>query len=359
VSSTPRRRARRAGANGDERSVTLQDVATRAGVSLATASRVLAGGARRVGDEISRRVTRAATELGYTANLQARAVATGRSNLVGVVVHDIADPYFSSVAAGLMEVLHARDLAVTLSATLGDPTREREYVALARAQRARGLVLVGTRVDDDGLTTALRREVDLFQRGGGRAVCIGQDQLGTDTVVPENEAGARKLAQALVQQGYKRFAVLAGPKGWVTARDRLRGFSAGLRRSGIELDDAHVAYGPFDRDGAYEAMSAVLAMRIRRPFCVFAVNDVMAVGALSRARAERLAVPGDIAIAGFDDIPTLRDVHPPLTTVRLPLAAMGRMAAEALLHDEAAPARVMPVAGEVVLRESTTRLPRR
>jgi LacI family transcriptional regulator len=103
----------------------------------------------------------------------------------------------------------------------------------------------------------------------------------------------------------------------------------------------------------------VLAMRIRRPFCVFAVNDVMAVGALSRARAEGLAVPGDIAIAGFDDIPTLRDVHPPLTTVRLPLAAMGRMAAEVLLEDVPPQARVMPVAGEVVLRESTTRSQRR
>jgi LacI family transcriptional regulator len=105
-------------------------------------------------------------------------------------------------------------------------------------------------------------------------------------------------------------------------------------------------------------MSAVLAARGRRPKCVFAVNDVMAVGALARVRVEGLTVPVDIALAGFDDIPTLRDVHPPLTTVRLPLAAMGRTAANLVL-DDAPNVRVVPIAGEVVLRESTARSRRR
>lgn len=349
----PRRRT-----TSNHRAVTLQDVADRAGVSLATVSRVLGSGERRVGDELMARVTQVAAELGYIANIHARAVATGRSTTVGVVVHDIADPYFSTIAAGLMEVAHANDLAVTLSVTLGDPAREHKYVALMRAQRARAVVLVGTRFADEPITVAVRDELAAFRRAGGRAVCISQNALGIDTVEPENEAGARDLARALVTQGHRTFAVLAGPRELLTVRDRLAGFSAGLSEAGIALRPEHVVHGPFNRDGGYEAMSAVLAARGRRPKCVFAVNDVMAVGALARARVEGLAVPVDIALAGFDDIPTLRDVHPPLTTVRLPLAAMGRTAANLVL-DDAPTVRVVPIAGEVVLRESTARSRRR
>jgi len=127
------------------RRVTLQDVADRAGVSLTTASRVVNEGSRRVGPQLAQRVNQAVAELGYTANLQARAVATGQSTLVGVVVHDIADPYFSSIAAGLIEVADARRLLVCMSSTAATEAAEREYVALMRAQRARAVILIGRR----------------------------------------------------------------------------------------------------------------------------------------------------------------------------------------------------------------------
>jgi LacI family transcriptional regulator len=192
-----------------------------------------------------------------------------------------------------------------------------------------------------------------------------------DTILPENAAGAEALAQAMVALGHRRFAVLAGPRGLLTARDRLDGFRAGLAAWSVPLDPARVIYGPFTRDGGYEAMSAILAGTEPLPDCVFAVTDVMAMGALARLRAGGLQVPADIALAGFDDIGTLRDVYPPLTTVRLPLKRMGEMAA-GLVLSEAGPAglvlseagdpvperqpRVIPVPGEVILREST--LPR-
>jgi len=129
--------------------VTLQDVADHAGVSLATASRVMNEGPRRVAPLLADRVRTAVAELGYTANLQARAVATGQSTLVGVVVHDIADPYFSSIAAGLIEVADARQLLVCMSSTPAAEAAEREYVALMRAQRARAVILIGSRTDDE------------------------------------------------------------------------------------------------------------------------------------------------------------------------------------------------------------------
>jgi len=334
--------------------VTLQDVADRAGVSLTTASRVVNEGPRRVGPRLAQRVNQAVAELGYTANLQARAVATGQSTMIGVVVHDIADPYFSSIAAGLIEVADARRLLVCMSSTSATETAEREYVALMRAQRARAVILIGSRSDDAGARDALRAEIAAFTRSGGRAVAVGQDLLGVDTVLPENAAGAEALARAMVALGHRRFAVLAGPRGLLTARDRLDGFRAGLAAWDVPL--TRVVHGPFTRDGGYEAMSAVLAAAEPLPDCVFAVTDVMAMGALARLRAGRYQVPADIALAGFDDILTLRDVYPPLTTVRLPLKRMGEMAAGLVLAETAEAAvgpRVVPVHGEVILREST------
>ena len=353
--------------------VTLQDVADRAGVSLTTASRVVNEGSRRVGPGLAQRVNQAVAELGYTANLQARAVATGQSTMVGVVVHDIADPYFSSIAAGLIEVADARQLLVCMSSTAATEAAEREYVALMRAQRARAVILIGSRTDDTAAREALRAEIAAFTRSGGRAVAVGQDLLGVDTVLPENAAGAEALARAMVALGHRRFAVLAGPRGLLTARDRLDGFRAGLAAWNVPLDPAQVVHGAFTRDGGYEAMGAVLAAagpeQAPLPDCVFAVTDVMAMGALARLRAGGLQVPADIALAGFDDIGTLRDVYPPLTTVRLPLKRMGEMAAGLVLADPHAagswPAghgrrsqpRVIPVPGEVILRDSTPRGP--
>jgi LacI family transcriptional regulator len=278
--------------------------------------------------------------------------------MVGVVVQDIADPYFSSIAAGLIAVADACGLLVCMSSTPASEAAERAYVALMRAQRARAVILVGSRTDDATARAALGEEVAAFARQGGRAVCVGQPLLGVDTIVPENAAGADALARALAALGHRRFAVLAGPREVLTARDRAEGFRAGLAGWPAVLDPASVVHGAFTRDGGYEAMSAVLAAGGPRPDCVFAVNDVMAVGALARLRAAGLEVPADIAVAGFDDILTLRDVTPPLTTVRLPLRRMGEMAANLVLADgDPGHPRVVPVPGEVIIRDST--LPRR
>jgi len=343
----------------DGQRVTLQDVADRAGVSLTTASRVVNEGSRRVGQALADRVNKAVTDLGYTANLQARAVATGQSTMVGVALRDISDPYFSSIAAGLIEVADSQvesggRLLVCMTSTAAHEGAERKYVALMRAQRARAVVLVGSRSDNAAGREELRAELDAFTRSGGRAACIGQDLLGIDTVLPENRAGAEALARALAALGHRRFAVLAGPRSLLTAQDRTGGFRDGLSAWSVPLDPALVVHGDLSRDGGYQAMSEILAAGEPLPGCVFAVSDIMAVGALARLRAAGIDVPGDIALAGFDDISTLRDVYPPLTTVRLPLKRLGEIAARLVLGDDAPrQPRVVPVPGEVVLRDST------
>jgi LacI family transcriptional regulator len=339
--------------------VTLQDVADRAGVSLTTASRVVNDGSRKVGKALADRVHRAVADLGYTANLQARAVATGQSTMIGVALRDISDPYFSSIAAGLIEIAdnhiaeHGR-LLVCMTSTAAHEQAEREYVALMRAQRARAVVLVGSRSDNTAARDELRAELKAFTGSGGRAACIGQDLLDVDTVRPENRAGAEALARALAALGHRRFAVLAGPRSLLTGQDRTNGFRDGLNAWSVPLEAARVVHGELSRDGGYQSMSEILAAGEPLPDCVFAVSDIMAVGALARLRAAGLSVPGDIALAGFDDILTLRDVYPPLTTVRLPLKRLGEIAARLVLDDDAPPRpRVVPVPGEVVLRDST------
>lgn len=344
--------------------VTLDDVAREAGVSLATASRVLNGSTRTVGEALSERVADAAARLDYTPNAQAQAMARGRSDVVGLVVHDIADPYFSSIAAGLMTRAAGADVIVTLAVTDGSREREVAQVAALRRQRVRAVVLVGSRWQDLASLTALRAELDAFRASGGRVAAVTQDVLDVDTVLLGNEAGAAALARALLGAGYREFVVLGGPPDLLTAAERTRGFVDTLAEAGVGPGERRVVPSPFTRDGAHDALTRLLGSPGRprtgggAPPCVFAANDVMAVGAIAALRDAGLQVPGDVAVAGFDDIPTLRDVSPALTTVRLPLADIGGAVFDLLDAPEPAQRRVELVEGEVLLRASTPPLTR-
>ncbi|WP_424530525.1 LacI family DNA-binding transcriptional regulator [Sphaerisporangium viridialbum] len=333
--------------------VTLEDVARDAGVSLATASRVLNGSSRQVGAAMRARVESSAARLGYRVDATAQALARGASNVVGLVIQDLTDPYFAAIADGAIRAADLHDMVVTIGTTYRDPQREIALVATLNAQRARAVLIAGSRVVDDAMIRSLRAELDFYRASGGRVAMIGQDLLGTDTVTPLNHDGARKLAVALAGQGHRRFAVLAGPPNLYTAIDRAAGFAQGLRE--LDLPAPIVVNGGFDRDGGYDAAVELVSMETGAT-CVFAVNDVMAVGALAAFREQGVDVPGDLSMAGFDDIASLRDLAPALTTVRLPLARMGSLALDLALSPDDVPRRT-PVEGEVVLRESVRKLP--
>ena len=330
---------------------TLLDVAREAGVSLATASRALNGSARKVREDLRVRVLEAAAQLDYTANAQAQAVARGRSGVVGLLVHDIADPYFSSIAAGVMRAAEEHGLLVTLASTGRDHERELSYLASLRGQRACAVILAGSREDRPEGEEQLAQALSSFEAGGGRVAMISQDRLPVDTVVPENRDGARELAERLLELGHRSFAVLGGPPDLLTAQDRVAGFTGALARAGVEVDGG-VLHGSFTRDGGYASMAELLD-RGTRARCVFAVNDVMAVGAMSALRDRGIAMPGQVCVAGFDDIVTSRDVTPSLTTVRLPLEAVGASALDLVLRPSSPAPRVQRVRGEVLLRAST------
>jgi LacI family transcriptional regulator len=335
---------------------TLADVARRAGVSLATASRAFNGSAtRQVGESLRTRVHQAAAELDYSPNAQAQAMARGSTATLGLVVHDIADPYFASIAAGVTAAAAARGLLVSVASTQRDPAAELRHVELLRQQRAQAVVLAGSRLDDTALIDPMRAALRAFTRAGGRVACIGQDVLGVNTVVVENRLGSAALAGALHGIGHRRFAILAGPPGHLTARDRSEGFCYALSEHGAEPAAYHVVACEFTRDGGYAATAALLdAAGGQAPVdCLFAVNDVMALGALAALRDAGLRVPHDIGVAGFDDIDSLRDVIPGLTTVRLPMTEMGAAVVDLALDGDPDTVRRVRIRGELVLREST------
>jgi len=340
--------------NGVGETVTLVQVADAAGVSVATASRALNGsGGRKVGEDLRLRVLDAAARLHYSPNTQAQAVARGRTSVVGLIVHDIADPYFSSIAAGVTEEAERHGLMVTLATAHRDPDRELEYLRMLRSQRAQATVIAGSRFEDKQAIAALGDELARYTASGGRVAMISQKRLPVDTVLVENRSACRALARALHELGHRRFAVLAAPTRLLTSTERVAGFRDELARLGCPVPREQVFRAAFTRDGGYAAMDEALRSGVDAT-CVFAVNDVMAVGAMAAARDHGLRLPDDLAIAGFDDIATLRDIIPSLTTVRLPLEEMGRQALALTLREPGDEPRTLRISGEVVLRDSTS-----
>jgi LacI family transcriptional regulator len=333
--------------------VTLSQVALEAGVSIATASRAFNGSSNRiVRADLRERVLAAAERLRYVPDSNAQAMARGRTTSLGLIVHDIADPYFSSIAAGVTIAAERVNLAVTLANTQHDPLREPKFVEVLTRQRARAIVLAGGRRDDGEADDLMRRALEDFRRSGGSVTLIGQPLLGVDTVVIANRSSAAALARALHERGYRRFGVLAGPTNHLTAMDRSAGFTEALQDLGSPVAAAAVITSEFTRDGGYAGMRHLLRTGPRVDL-VFAVNDVMAIGAIAAARDGGVHVPQDLAVAGFDDIVTLRDITPALSTVHIPLVNIGIAATELALAPPTDQPRIIHINGTVTLREST------
>lgn len=339
--------------------VRLEDVAQRAGVSLATASRVL-NGTTHVREDLRERVLSAAADLAYAPNAHAQALAGLSHRTVGVVCHDIGDPYSAAVARGVMRVADQNGLLVMFASTFRDPAKEIAYVSMLRAQRPSAIVLIGSGFEDRAWERALAAELEPYRRGGGQVAVISRHRnLRVDTVQPDNRAGAKALAEAMLRLGHRRFAVLTGPRPMTIVADRLNGFSEGLAVSGIELSERDIFEAPVSRDGGYAAANDLLAAK-HRATCVFAIADILAIGALTALREAGRSVPEDVSLAGFDDIPLARDMSPPLTTVALPLERLGEQAMElALTGTRGVRSRVRRLPAEVVLRASTARRRRR
>ncbi|MDX3526659.1 LacI family DNA-binding transcriptional regulator [Streptomyces sp. ID05-39B] len=336
--------------------MTLRDVARSAGVSQATASRVLNGSVRNVRQANVDRVLAAAAELDYEPHLSAQAIARGSTNIAALVVSGVDDPYFSSIAAGVTQVAEAAGLIVTMAVADRSPERELQIVSTLRGMRPRAIILTGSRIDGTDTRDALLEELDAYREAGGSVVLISQHDLPFRTVSIDNYGGARQLARALVGLGYRRFAVVRADAGLRTSRDRCDGFVDGLREFNLGVDERFVVEAEFSRRGGGAAARELVRQGLDGTELVFAVSDVMAIGAMTAFRDAGLVPGRDIAVAGFDDIGPAVDVVPELTSVNVPLRQVGLRAMEVALSGDDA-SRIVPIATNVVLRESTPVLP--
>lgn len=336
--------------------VTLQDVARVAGVSITTASRVLNGGVRpHVRADNERRVLEAASSLGYAVNLAAQAVVRGQGGSIAVLVRDNADAYFSyfsPIATGLLHAADEAGLVVTVGSTANDRERVLKMIASLRGHRPRAMIIAGSRAVDDGYTDEMTKALQQYEAEGGRVVLISQLGLPFDTITVEDLRAGRDLAVELHRSGYRRFAVMAGPPDLLTARHRSQGVITALKKLGVPISQRNVVHCTMSRDGGYEAAGELLDRNFDAEV-VIAVHDSMAFGVLARFREASLSLPGDIAVAGFDDIPALRDVTPALTTVRLPWLEVGRLALERATAEQPEQPFSAVLPGRVIIREST------
>lgn len=331
---------------------TLTDVAKRAGVSPATASRVLSRSSYGVAEGLRERVLAAAAELSYVPNAHARALANNSTSTIGVITGDVSDPYFSEIVRGIQRVAGEAGRLVTICNTYRDPAWELSYVELLHAQRVEAIILAGSGLDNRDHNRKMAARLEAFEGSGGRVSLIGRHQLAGDNVLPDNFGGARTLGEALLGLGHRRFGVISGPLLLTSTYDRTAGFRAALDKAGVDLPPEYVVESDLSRDGGMRAAAELLELE-QLPTAIFAMNDQLAIGVLAAFCERGVAVPDQVSLAGFDDIPVTRDLTPQLSTVRLPLVEIGERAMRMALAPGGSGLRVEHLAAEVILRAST------
>ncbi|MFE7753041.1 LacI family DNA-binding transcriptional regulator [Streptomyces sp. NPDC057428] len=347
--------------------VTLADVAARARVSPATVSRVLNGNYP-VATSTRERVLRAVDDLDYVLNGPASSLAAATSDLVGILVNDIADPFFGIMAGAAQSQIGGpgdgsgraggEKLAVVCN-TGGSPERELTYLTLLQRQRAAAVLLTGGALEDPAHQAAMAAKLTKLADAGTRIVLCGRPPLEEgDAVLAalafDNRGGARRLTEHLIGLGHRRIGYIAGPLERTTTRHRLEGHREALKAAGLYGDEENVTvHGPYDRSSGYDA---ALELLCREPglTAVVAANDTVALGACAALRDRGLRIPEDVSVAGFDDLPFSVDAVPALTTVRLPLFEAGARAGRLAMGKETPPpGGVATIAAELMERGST------
>jgi LacI family transcriptional regulator len=297
------------------------------------------------------RVLDAARTLDYVPNALARGLLGTRVPVVAVIVHDITDPYFAEVVRGVEDAASPAGFLVITCSSERNPERERSYVRLLRSVRAAAVVFAGSGLDDP-LNEEMERHLNAMRAEGAAVVHLSPYALGEPEIGVDNAAGIAAMVAALVGLGHRRIAFLAGPTSLYVARERLAGYRRGLAEAGIDFDERLVVSTSFDVEGGALGVDMLAG---GGPFtAICCANDLLALGALQRLATLGIDVPGEVSVAGFDDISIAALTAPSLSTVRLPLREMGRRGfahADRLLAGEEPARQVLPT--EVVLRGST------
>ncbi|HAF70992.1 MAG: Transcriptional regulator, LacI family [Acetothermia bacterium 64_32] len=314
--------------------VTLKDVALEAGVSINTASRAL-NNKPEISPETKEKVLKVAQSLGYRPNRLARALRSNKTGTIGVIVGDIANPYFSMLVRGIERTARQFDYSVILQGTDEDYDREEEAIEIALAEQVDGILITPTQKGTD--------TIEELVASGTPFVLMSRyfKELDTDYVVMDDRRGGFLATEHLIQRGHRRIAILNGPLHISSAIERYEGYLQAFKRYGLDPDKALVAEGCLTVEDGYRAALCLLDGP-ERPTAVFAFSDFVAFGVLRAANELDLRVPDDLAVVGFDDTLFGVCMRPPLTTVGGSPEGLGEQAAR-LLFDRVDRGQTDPV----------------
>lgn len=301
-------------------SVTLQDIADRLNVSIATVSRALTNSSG-VSEATRQKVLVVAREMGYRPNVIARRLQQQRTEAIGFVIPTLgprfSDPFFSELLAGIGNEAAEHEYDLLVSTRAPGPDELLGYERLVTEHRVDGLLVVRTRREDPRIRYLLEQNFPF--------VAFGRSDLeeGFPYLDVDGEAGMRVLTEHLVEQGHRRIAYVNASQDVMFRRFRLQGFQQALAAADLEYDPALVITGRLTNASGYRAGQRLMALD-HRPTAIIACNDLMALGVMSAVHETGLRVGQDVAVAGFDDIPMAKLAHPPLTTVQQPIYQIGR-----------------------------------
>lgn len=333
----------------NKKRVTIADVARAADVSIMTVSRAV-NDKPGVGPELRQRIMDLAEEMGYRPSHIARGLATRQTTTVGLVVPDIANPFFALIARGAEDAAAAAGYSLFLINTGEELLREQTALDSLLQKEIDGVILCSSRLPADELEESVSRfpAVVLVNRE------LAQPPANVATINVNDELGAQLAVEHFVQAGRRRIAFVAGPATSLSGQRRLDGYRSALKAANLLFDPELLEHCQPTIEGGQQATAAVLARRPKVD-AILAFNDMVAFGVLQACAEDGRSVPDDIAVIGFDDVPLARVVRPHLTTLHVNLAEIGRMAMQTLLATINGEDAIMPsyqVDPQLIVRES-------
>jgi len=307
---------------------TIKEVALYAGVSTATVSRVIAGGDN-VSEYLRGRVMEAVSALEYSPSQLGRNLRSRTTNLIGVIICDIENPFFTNILRAIQDVLTRHNYVLLTTNSDEDVALERIHLNMLRSHRVSGLILVPA-ASDYGEYHGLLQDMTVV------AIDRAPENLDTDTVTVDNRLAIKKAAQYLMGLGHRRIGYLTGDITISTWRERLNGFLAAHHEAGREVDSGLIQKGNFSKSDGYTAIQALMHLAAP-PTAVISGNNTLSLGALQAIHDLGIRVPDELSIIGFDDVDWATSMQPPLSVVAQPAYEIGRRAAELLLERIANP----------------------